>query len=403
MKTKFIRSGKSNRRELVVAVQRGEALDEKRAKTLAGCTSSLLLPFSYETQRVGTILHYDVEGLWSLRTFLAKRSMGTDELLGLMHAVQHLFDLCGELRLRAEGLIFDPEFVFVNACCSPRFVMVPLEEQPFTERNSPLALLRAIGNDEALRFTSPDAKGLSRRLGSFVVDQADVFSSNAFKRFVEAEEHGADEPAQVPEPRLTVTEPEEGSAWATAGGAKPPASASSGTLFWSPLSGLVADENEKPAQEQVQAPVPVVVQTPAPVAAPEPKPVLTPMPERTSTPTPAPVSASVPMPVPVPAPTPEKKAFLVRVSTGEQHSIPIGAEVRVGRGSACGIRLLGNPKLSRVHASVVFDGQQVFVTDLGAANGVWVNGVRLGAQQTMATGFGQQFRLADEVLFVHAV
>lgn len=428
MKTKFVRNARTNRRELIVVVQRSERLEEKRAKVLAADSSTLLLPFSYEISRSGTLLHYDVEGLWSLKTFLAKRKLGVEELMGLLQATQGVLDLCGEKRLKTEGLFFDPEFVFVNAQCCPRFVQLTLEELPLQERNSPLTLLKALSDVGSLRFATPDAEGLSRRLAAYVIEQGGVFSANTFRRYVEGEERELDLGAsESEEPRATVGQ-STSSSWATAGTTRPAAAPEgNGVLFWNPLMGMAGEEEAaQPASSKGMDAAKRSVTTPAystPDPAPQPvvepaltaslvepvvQPVVTPQP----TVAPAPVSiprrevvsspASQPAvtAVPTPAPQPVRSAYLVRASSGEQYPLRIGAQVKLGRGSGCDIRLLGNPRFSRTHAAIACDGQQVHVTDLGAANGVWVNGMRLAPNQTMATSVGQTFRLANEDVYV---
>ena len=396
MKMKFVRDLKTDRRELLVASQRGETLSTKQAEKLAVTASVLLINFSFEKPRANglTTLHYDVEGLWSLRTYLAKRSLGVEELMGLLEAMQGVLDLCTSEHLHPEGLLFDPEYVFVNSQCCPRFVLLPLEGAPFQTRNSPLALLQALGNTDSLRFETPDAEGLSRRLGDLVVDLEGVFSANRFRRFLEQEQSLDDD--TPPEARNSVVEPGTSSVWASVGGGNSSSAPDAGAFFWNPLMGMVPDEEEKPEPVPAVTPAPVVT-APAPAQPPAPAPVAVEPPKQEPEPTPAPV------PAPPPAPQPVRSAILVRPSTGEQFPLALGAQVQLGRGSACGIRLLGNPKLSRAHASIVCDGQTVRITDLGAANGVWVGGMRLQSNQTAATSVDQQFRLADEDLYVHVV
>ena len=86
----------------------------------------------------------------------------------------------------------------------------------------------------------------------------------------------------------------------------------------------------------------------------------------------------------------------MRPATGESFVLPLGRQVRVGRGSACDIRLLGNRKLSRAHVALTNTGQMLMVTDLGAANGVFVDGQRVGQMQSVLMTPGQHLRLADE-------
>ena len=400
VKMKFIRNNKTNRRTLVVAAQRGETLSAKQAERLAESASSLLLDFSYEKQRASglALLNYDVEGLWSLRTYLAKRSLNLEELMGLLEATQGVLDYCAAEHLPQEGLLFDPEYVFVDAQCCPHFALLPLEGVPFQTRNSPLALLGAIADTDKLQFASPDAEGLSRRLGDLLVDLEGVFSANKFRRFIEQEQSLADD--DVPEARQSVVEPGTSSVWASAGGGSANTAPDSGAFFWNPLVGLAEEETSAPVEEKptVVTPEPVAA-TPEPVVK-EPEPVAQVPVVRQQ---PEPVAVSVqPAPVTVPvqaaaAPTATTgNLWLVRLATGERFLLPLGQQVKAGRGSACEIRLLSNRKFSRTHAAFTSTGQMVMVTDMGAANGVFVNGQRLTGMQSVLVTPGQRLRLADE-------
>lgn len=413
---KFIRNGRTNRRELIVASQRGETLSTKQAEKLADNASTLLLGFTFEKPRGNglTTLHYDVEGLWSLRTYLAKRSLGLEELLGLLEATQGVLDLCATERLSAEGLLFDPEYVFVNAQCCPRFALLPLEGVPFQTRNSPLALLRDLGDTEKLKFSTPDAEGLSRRLGDLVVDLEGVFSANRFRRFLEQEKNQGDD--APPETRHSVVDSGTSSVWASAGGGDGGSNTpDSGAFFWNPLIGLEEEEAPKPVEEQAWASVEPesvvayeelepesVVAPESELVAPESEPVVSSNPAvipitpvvQAIPPKPEPAAAPAQKPAQPPAQT--GNLWLVRLSTGERHLLPLGQQVKVGRGSACEIRLLNNRMLSRVHVALTSTGQMVMVTDLGAVNGVYVNGQRVGSMQSVLLMPGQHLRLADE-------
>lgn len=426
---KFVRNGRTKRRELLVATQRGEELDRKRATWLADAGEPLLLEFAFDSQRGGSsaLLHYDVEGLWSLKTFLSKRALVPQELLGLLEALLATVDMCAAQRMPTELLFYDPEYVFVDAQCCPHFVLLPLEEVPLQARNSPLALLRAVGDPDRLRFASPNAEELSRRLAAFLLERGDVFSANRFRAFVEAEEQQADGGAAV----AAMPEEPGTSSWATAGSGAPVQDAKASSLFWSPLAGL--DEIEEPAVQTPPAsapdlapqpaPAPAPAPAPEPAPAPQPAPAPAPQPAPAPAPQPAPAPEPAPAPAPAPAPTPAPKlddiplpievhpappqpipayprAWLIRLANGERYELPRGTEARLGRGSNCDIRLLGNPRLSRMHAMFYWDGTQLLVTDLGAANGTWVGGVRLQPHRPMALGEGQALRLATEEFVV---
>ncbi|MBL4848224.1 MAG: FHA domain-containing protein [Planctomycetes bacterium] len=56
--------------------------------------------------------------------------------------------------------------------------------------------------------------------------------------------------------------------------------------------------------------------------------------------------------------------------------IPFGKVTRIGRGTECEVRV-SSPRVSRVHAELRWDGQQLSVRDLGSHNGTRVNDVRI--------------------------
>ena len=406
MKMKFVRNGHTQRRELVVASQRGETLNVKSADKLADDSGALLLQFSYERQKGSSnvILHYDVEGLWCLRTYLSKRALSVEELMGLLEATERVLDICSEMRLKPEGLLFDPEYIFVDAQCCPHFALIVLDDVPFQARNSPLMLLRSM-TAERVRYATPDATDLARRIGDLVVDLDGVFSMNRFRRFVGDERRQDD--VSAPEARHSVVEPGTSSVWATAGsgaqGARPVNDAS---LFWSPLVGMASEPvaeqpavAEAPARGQ-EAPPSTTDMPPQPV--PQPVPQQASVPEPQSVPVSRPAPSSQPVPVnqtvsaPAPQPAPVGGICLIRPATGERFVLPLGQQVQAGRGSGCAIRLLGNRKLSRVHVTLTNTGQMVMVSDIGAVNGVFVNGQRLGSMQSRLVTVGQGIRLADE-------
>ncbi len=69
---------------------------------------------------------------------------------------------------------------------------------------------------------------------------------------------------------------------------------------------------------------------------------------------------------------------LVRTEGGESYDLRTGALLVVGRGLGADIPL-GDPTISRRHASLERAGEQVIVRDLGSSNGTFVNGRRVEA------------------------
>src|SRR5271166_5315376 len=73
-----------------------------------------------------------------------------------------------------------------------------------------------------------------------------------------------------------------------------------------------------------------------------------------------------------------------------------GLRVLVGKGPACDLRL-GDPLVSRRHASIEVTPTRLRVTDLESTNGTMVNGVPVDAAYV---GAGDRVRVADTVLLV---
>jgi hypothetical protein len=62
-------------------------------------------------------------------------------------------------------------------------------------------------------------------------------------------------------------------------------------------------------------------------------------------------------------------------------AIPAGSSI-LGRGQDCVLRI-DDPRLSRHHARLLFDGTELIIEDLGSTNGVLVNGERVADKRTL--------------------
>jgi pSer/pThr/pTyr-binding forkhead associated (FHA) protein len=67
-----------------------------------------------------------------------------------------------------------------------------------------------------------------------------------------------------------------------------------------------------------------------------------------------------------------------RFSVGKQRTT-------IGRGPTNGI-VLTDPKVSRAHCAVTWEGERVLVADAGSGGGTWVNGERLTAARELQPG-----------------
>ncbi|MCH2135850.1 MAG: SpoIIE family protein phosphatase [Phycisphaerales bacterium] len=73
----------------------------------------------------------------------------------------------------------------------------------------------------------------------------------------------------------------------------------------------------------------------------------------------------------------------------------------MGRGSGCDIRL-PDPTISRRHAAISRQGEEWMLTDLGGANGTWLNDVRLDKDVPAPLAEGDRIRVGPWVLSVGA-
>lgn len=87
---------------------------------------------------------------------------------------------------------------------------------------------------------------------------------------------------------------------------------------------------------------------------------------------------------------------LRRVSTDEAHPLPEGRVARLGRGAECAIRVLNSEGVSRVHACVQREGDEVLLWDVGSTNGTTVSGRRLQTDERVHLQSGESFSLASE-------
>ena len=84
---------------------------------------------------------------------------------------------------------------------------------------------------------------------------------------------------------------------------------------------------------------------------------------------------------------------LVREADGATYTLP-DAPVVLGRSQTCDITIAGNSALSRRHAQL--DPAGLTLTDLGSANGTFVDGARLSPQVSTSLAIGAMFTLANE-------
>ena len=328
MKKRFSLNAQTRSRELLVIAQRGEILDTRRAKWLAENYSPNLLRFSYEITRGGNgaILHYDVKGLLSLKSYVRKHVLDDVMLTQLLASVLSVLDSCSGNRIPTELVMFDPSYVFVDSKTFPRFVVTPLENVPFSVSNSPLSMLQVLGNPRTLRFMSPVAEMISAKLEAFVLNQNSVFSANAFRTFLRDQCGVGVERRRHFDERVLNTV-----------GTQNVDRTSS--RMWNGVDGRSGGFEYAGNSTRYR---------------------------------------------------------LRRISSGEVFPLKENAQLAIGRGSKNAVQITGNPKISRVHASLYCAGRTINIVDYGSANSTWLQGRRLNPNARVTIQLGQSFFLANE-------
>ena len=87
---------------------------------------------------------------------------------------------------------------------------------------------------------------------------------------------------------------------------------------------------------------------------------------------------------------------IMRVKDGLTYGLTGKVQI-LGRSQEVDMTFTGNTDISRQHATVELTQQgEVILTDLGSANGTWVEGRRLAAHVGVPLHQGDMFRLAHE-------
>ena len=82
-------------------------------------------------------------------------------------------------------------------------------------------------------------------------------------------------------------------------------------------------------------------------------------------------------------------------TTGKRYTIS-NVPATLGKGSAADVLVEGNEAISRVHARILYAGDQFVVEDMGSSNKTYINGDVLAPHDPVALRDGDTLRLANE-------
>jgi hypothetical protein len=95
---------------------------------------------------------------------------------------------------------------------------------------------------------------------------------------------------------------------------------------------------------------------------------------------------------PAPAKSAAKLLYVIN-SAGDMHKIEKDTFI-IGRSRTCDL-VIPSSKVSRQHSSVVKENGEYYIEDLGSANGVWRDGVKIQKEKIRE---GDEFMISEEVL-----
>lgn len=94
-----------------------------------------------------------------------------------------------------------------------------------------------------------------------------------------------------------------------------------------------------------------------------------------------------------PTPVPARREWVCTLANGESIRVD-KASMTIGRSRTCDI-VIPSAKVSRQHASVSLSGGELWIEDLGSANGVWHDGEKVTRTKVAN---GDTFTISDETL-----
>lgn len=455
MKTRTVRDRRAGALSLSVRPQKGEAVDYALAEWLRSADEPYLLDFSYTLEGREAELFFDLTGTEALPRYLKQARLASAQFQGMLCAVREALALCTKRSMATSFVRFDAEMVRVAEGGDLKLALVPLTGVPAAATNTPSELLRFLA--EKSRFVVGDDARHAAAVLDFVRRNA-VLSLTALDAFLKEEygtvhlrsggpggtgsqalgsgSLGASSGRLTGSGRLHDPVPARSSTGTARAaydaismvldapsaaevigrqgvsdrvrdgisGTSPTAAPHTGSLGLS-TAAIDAARASAPATQAGSAPGRLAATGHADAAdaaagAASCGAVSSSAPPSVSHAQVGYAQGTTLLSVPAfgktaPAPTAPERS-LVRERDGKRFGLPDQTECVIGRSKTCDVPLDGNSNISRRHASVVREGAETFLVDLGSANGTKVDGEALpaGAQGRLAAG--TSIVLADE-------
>lgn len=173
----------------MITSRRGESLDLRRATWVAELGFyGLMIPAYYVDNKTGIVtLSYSLTGLTSLKEYVRSYQIRQQDLVTWLCDVAQSYGRCtdcGEGSYWQHSLLFDDEYVYVDAELHLHFVLVPLDGVPFRFENTPLSLLGMLSDTQRVTYGQPEALPFVQAVASYVIGEQNTFSFNSYRGFV---------------------------------------------------------------------------------------------------------------------------------------------------------------------------------------------------------------------------
>lgn len=359
---------------LRITLNKGEKLNYMAAQWLVQYAENVFLPCVYKERDRSTLLFYDLREALPLKTFV-KAGLSLGQYERLLYDLYESISIITSLQREPTCLVTDPAFVFVREGTHLQFVFVPVAHKLKDNVFTPLDLLLWLSDKEHLQMVLASDERKQDALYAWTQTQS-VFSLAYFKAFLDKEFPRKE---QDKHPRYSYTDVYDEKCAQRA--LIDPVFLATGVKTTYP--SVTEKLNEAPYASQEYAHGGFVSQdgvtqsTSAPCT------------NEMSTASATFDRAIGEIPV-------QGACSLLRLKDNTSYPLASGTSI-LGRSRKADIILVGNTDISREHAALRFTGKdELILTDLGSANGTWVDKVRLVPQMPVSLKRGDSFRLAHE-------
>ena len=389
IKTKKTFSGKL--RFLRVTLSKDESVDYMVAQWLKNYSEDIFVPFTYQEKR-RTRLFYDLEDTVPLTT-LVKTKLSLGQYERALRYISEVVATTTSLRRSPNSLLMAPEYVFVQDSSALRFIFVPVTQKRV--KTAPLELIGWLSDDKNVSLVVDSDMRHVQALNVWAQSQQ-VFFPERFNEFLDREfsrsgsndqAHAVYEPevdekvrekclvdpvflitgAAIQEPTVQERMAESPQNPVPSAGMGQPGEPQ-GSQDRREAQGVQGAQDTQGTQDtqSTQGTDTSATRT-----------------EATS----APLAGGQPHTGPL---------SIMRVKDGLTYGLTGKVQI-LGRSQEVDMTFTGNTDISRQHATVELTQQgEVILTDLGSANGTWVEGRRLAAHVGVPLHQGDMFRLAHE-------